>query len=69
VYPPGDQGTARIQRSRRFNALHARTLIGPQTIDGRSNFRQQGTKSLIDPQLVQSPHLGDVLHEIIDRVA
>jgi hypothetical protein len=49
--------------------MHARTLIGPQTIDGRSNFRQQGTESLIDPQLVQSPHLGDVLHEIIDRVA
>jgi hypothetical protein len=48
--------------------MHARTLIGPQTIDGRSNFRQQGTESLIDPQLVQSPHLGDVLLEIIDGI-
>ena len=49
--------------------MHARTLIGPQTIDGRSSFREQGAKSLIDPQLAQPPYLGDVILEIIDGIA
>jgi hypothetical protein len=38
-------------------------------IDGRSDFREQGAESLIDPQLVQSPYLGDVLLEIVDGMA